>query len=86
MEQHYISKKAKKGLKKIQKDPNLLNRLNELLASIEQDPTSGIGKPEELVGDLAGYWSRRLDKQHRLVYKVEDEKIIILSCWGHYED
>jgi len=46
----------------------------------------GIGKPEPLKGDLSGWWSRRIDDTHRIVYKEQDGNIIIASCFGHYSD
>jgi len=48
-------------------------------------PFEGIGKPEPLKGDLSGCWSRRIDEEHRLVYEVTDDLIIVLSMYGHYE-
>ena len=50
----------------------------------DSDPTQGIGKPEPLKHDLAGYWSRRIDQEHRLVYEVQDDAIIIVQCRYHY--
>ena len=46
----------------------------------------GIGKPEPLKGDLSGWWSRRIDDTHRIVYREQDGNIIIASCYGHYTD
>ena len=57
-----------------------------LVADIMEHPFEGIGKPEALKGDLTGYWSRRINDKHRLIYKVEDEFVIIISCYGHYDD
>ncbi len=73
----YWSKKNKIVLKKIEK----------LLKSIKETPYSGIGKPEALKYNLSGFWSRRINKEHRIIYQViEDEnKVIILSLKGHYE-
>lgn len=64
----------------------LLIRVVLLINDIMKHPFEGIGKPEALKGDLAGYWSRRIDQKHRLIYKVEDELITIISCYGHYDD
>lgn len=66
-------------------DKNMLKKINELIKEIQRTPFEGKGKPEPLKYDLAGYWSRRIDREHRLVYKVVDEKIIIYSCRYHYD-
>lgn len=55
------------------------------MQSIEADPRVGIGKPEPLRHQLAGWWSRRIDREHRFVYRVEGERCILLSCRFHYE-
>ena len=73
----------KSGKKKI------LKKISELLRDIQRSPYEGIGKPEQLKHNLSGVWSRRIDKEHRLVYEIIDEKTIeilnILSVKGHYE-
>jgi len=66
-------------------DPKKKDRIIRLLEDIQTKPFKGIGKPEPLKFDLQGYWSRRIDKVHRLVYKVEQRKIIVISCRFHYE-
>lgn len=65
-------------------DKKMLNKVNELIKSCERTPFSGIGKPEPLKENLKGYWSRRIDKKHRLVYKIEGDTIIISQCRFHY--
>lgn len=67
-------------------DRKTLRRLNDLIRDTERDPFHGAGKPEPLKGDLSGYWSRRIDEQNRLVYRVKDGVLEILSCRGHYDD
>lgn len=69
-------------------EPQAFKKLTKLLAEIQKTPTSGTGKPELLCGDKAGLWSRRINKKHRLVYKVLETEIIILilSVYGHYDD
>jgi toxin YoeB len=67
-------------------DRKLSKKINELIKEIKRDPFSGVGKPEPLKYDLKGCWSRRIDKEHRLVYQVDDEHIYILSCKYHYGD
>ena len=66
-------------------DKGNLRRINQLIRDISREPFEGIGKPEPLKGSLLGFWSRRIDKEHRLVYVVEGEDILIISCRGHYE-
>lgn len=65
-------------------DRKMIKRINELLKNISRTPFSGMGKPEALKFNLSGYWSRRIDSEHRLVYKIENNCIIILSCRYHY--
>lgn len=64
---------------------SVLKKIRQLLESILESPFSGIGKPEPLRFNLTGYWSRRITKADRLVYEVEEEKIIVHSLRGHYE-
>lgn len=66
------------------KGPKILGRINRLIEAIDQSPFKGIGKPEPLRYGLAGYWSRRIDDEHRLVYKVERGVIYIAACRYHY--
>jgi toxin YoeB len=65
-------------------DRAMVKRINRLLAEIQRTPTSGIGKPEALRHQLSGYWSRRITDEHRLVYAVEAEHIIIVAARHHY--
>ncbi|PIQ31624.1 MAG: Txe/YoeB family addiction module toxin [Zetaproteobacteria bacterium CG_4_9_14_3_um_filter_49_83] len=60
-------------------------RINKLISDTTQSPFSGIGKPEALKEYLAGFWSRRIDDSHRLVYAVTDTHIMVISCKYHYE-
>ena len=62
----------------------MVSRIKILIRDIERDPFKGIGKPEPLKGNWAGYWSRRMDHEHRLVYKVTESQILIAKCNGHY--
>ena len=59
-------------------------KVKQLIKAIKRDPFKGIGKPEPLKHDLAGYWSRRIDQEHRLVYEIQDDAIIIVQCRYHY--
>ena len=69
---------SKSGNKSIQK------KIQELLKVILETPFEGIGKPEALKHSFTGYWSRRINKEHRIIYLVEDDKIHIFSLRGHY--
>ena len=66
-------------------DKQKLNKINELLKDISRNPNEGIGKPEALKHKYIGYWSRRIDEEHRLIYKVIDDEILILKCRFHYD-
>ncbi|MBV1790209.1 Txe/YoeB family addiction module toxin [Marinobacterium sp. D7] len=66
-------------------DRQTLKRINELIKSARRTPFEGIGKPEALKADLAGFWSRRIDREHRLVYTVEDDTLVIAACRYHYQ-
>ena len=61
-------------------------KINSLIKDIQRNTYEGIGKPEPLKGDLSGWWSRRIDDTHRIVYREQDGNIIIASCYGHYTD
>ena len=63
---------------------NIMKKITNLLKAIQQKPYSGIGKPEELKHKLSGWWSRRIDKEHRLIYKVLGNEIHVLSLRFHY--
>jgi len=65
-------------------DKKILNRINMLIKEIQRDPFHGIGKPEPLKHALSGYWSRRINDEHRLVYKVEDNSVLIAQARYHY--
>lgn len=67
-------------------DRKILKRIDKLLDDIERNGYDGIGKPEPLKGELSGFWSRRIDDTHRLIYRVENDTIEILSCKGHYDE
>ncbi len=65
-------------------DKKTLKRINRLIAEVHRSPFEGIGKPEALKENLAGFWSRRIDETNRLVYAVDDSHITIISCRYHY--
>ena len=66
-------------------DKKKLKRINELLKDVSRNPFDAIGKPEPLKHKYSGFWSRRIDDKHRLIYRYEDSKIHILKCRFHYD-
>lgn len=85
------SKKAEKDLAFWVKSGNkaIIKKISVLIKAIQENPFEGIGKPEALKHDLVGYWSRRIDSEHRIIYEIIDENTIdilsIISLKGHYE-
>lgn len=65
-------------------DKKILKRINELIKAIKREPFSGIGEPEPLKFNWSGFWSRRINREHRLVYAVENDSILIAQCRYHY--
>lgn len=65
-------------------DKKILKKINQLVKDISRNSFEGIGKPEPLKENLAGFWSRRIDDEHRLVYAIEGDRVFIISCRGHY--
>lgn len=65
-------------------DRRKLGRIDELIRDIQRQPFKGLGKPEPLRFGFSGYWSRRIDREHRLVYKVEKDTVFIAQCRYHY--
>ncbi len=63
----------------------ILSKINDLLKDISRNPFSGLGKPEPLKHKYKGFWSRRIDGEHSLIYKVKDEEILIAKCRFHYD-
>jgi toxin YoeB len=68
----------------IENDRKQLKRINLLIKDIDRNPYDGIGKPEPLKANLQGYWSRRIDEEHRIVYAVEEKQIVYISFRFHY--
>ena len=68
-----------------QNDNQVLCKVNQLIRNIQRDSFAGLGKPEGLKYDLAGFWSRRITDEHRIVYTVSDGQILIAQCRYHYE-
>lgn len=84
-----FSPRAYKDLALLKKnEPQFYSKIVVLLSELAQHPRTGKGHPKPLTGDRAGQWSRRISKKHRLVYKIEEDRVIVLvlSAWGHYSD
>ena len=60
-----------------------ISKITSLIEDIQEHPFTGLGKPEPLKGDYSDFWSRRIDKEHRLIYKVENDIIVIMQCRFH---
>ena len=67
-----------------EENKKLFKKINDLLKDIIREPFLGLGKPEPLKHELSGYWSRRINDEHRLVYKVTDTTVFVASCKSHY--
>ena len=67
-------------------DKKTLKRINALIRDIQRGEIEGIGKPEPLRGNLSGWYSRRIDDANRLVYKINEDAVVIAACKGHYEN
>jgi toxin YoeB len=82
-----LIEESEKDLAYWQKTRNsaVLKRIAELLTSIEKSPFQGIGKPEPLRHHLSGYWSRRIDRENRVIYKVAEDIVWVISLKGHYK-
>jgi len=84
-----FSSKAQKHIESWERSGNhaLLRKIVALTSELEKHPREGTGKPEMLKGNLAGYWSRRIDHEHRLVYSIDDKvvTVTVISAKGHYE-
>jgi toxin YoeB len=65
-------------------DQKILKKINKLIEEIQRTPFKGSGKPEPLKFNLTDYWSRRINIKDRLIYRIESERILIISCKGHY--
>lgn len=83
----HLSKKSLDDIPLLKKEnPKFLSKLWELVVDIHKNPYDGIGQPEPLKGDLQGWWSRRINSKHRMLYRIENENLEIASCYGHYGD
>ncbi len=70
----------------MQNDMKVVKKIYKLLDNCSKMPFDGLGQPEPLKSNYSGYWSRRINQEHRLVYKVEDKNIVVHSLYGHYQD
>ena len=68
----------------VREDRSLAIRIMRLIEDIQRDPFKGLGNPEPLKHELSGCWSRRIDREHRLVYQVTDQHVRVLACRYHY--
>ena len=68
----------------LQHDRKLVKRINQLILEIQRTPFEGIGKPEPLKGDLTGFWSRRINDEHRLIYATKGDAVVVIACRHHY--
>jgi toxin YoeB len=71
---------------RLETDRKMVRRVVRLIGEIQRDPFNGIGKPEPLKGNLSGYWSRRIDDEHRIVYRADNKEVKILKARYHYTD
>lgn len=65
-------------------DQSLMRKISRLFMELAEHPETGTGKPEQLKGDLSEYWSRRINREHRIIYRIEEDTVFILSLKGHY--
>jgi len=86
----FLSSQFKSDLNKLKKeDKKLLAKLWDLVVDIDNNPTNhltGIGKPEALKRNMSGYYSRRINQKHRLIYGLNKDNLNLISCYGHYND
>jgi toxin YoeB len=84
-----FSARARKHIEALERSGKqaLLRKIVALTSELENHPRQGTGKPERLKGDLAGYWSRRINHEHRLIYLIDDDvvTVCVVSAKGHYE-
>jgi toxin YoeB len=66
-------------------DKKMLKKINALIKDIQRNPFDGVGKPEALKFNLKGFWSRRIDREHRLVYQANENEVLIYACRFHYD-
>ncbi len=80
---------AKKDIQRLKRnEPLAYRKVMRLIAELRMHPTTGTGRPKPLLGDRTGQWSCRITQKHRLIYKIDSDRVIVLvlSSWGHYDD
>jgi toxin YoeB len=81
----HLSDQAMKDITRLRKEnPKYAAKLWDLILDIQNDPFDGLGEPEALKANYSGWWSRRITQEHRLIYRIKDNCLDILSCYGHY--
>jgi len=70
----------------VRMNPKVAKRLLRLIEETKRDPFGGTGKPEPLGGELSGWWSKRIDQEHRLIFRIDGDSLIIAQAKGHYDD
>lgn len=80
----FVPDAFKEYLQWIETDRRIALKIGDLIRDILRTPFSGMGKPEALKHQFKGYWSRRINHEHRLIYKVTDTSVVIISCYSHY--
>ncbi len=83
-----LIERSQKDFQKHHKSGNkaVIKKIESILTELSEHPETGTGKPEQLKADLSGLWSRRLNKKDRVIYKIEEDTVYILSAMGHYEE
>ncbi len=81
----FVPKAFKEYQEWIEIDRKTAMRIGDLIKDILRTPFEGMGKPEPLKHQLKGYWSRRIDQEHRLIYLVTEDSVVIFSCYSHYQ-
>ncbi len=81
----FVPKAFKEYQEWVQIDRKTALRIGDLIRDILRSPFEGLGKPEPLRYQFKGYWSRRIDHEHRLIYSVSEKSVLIISCYSHYE-
>ena len=85
MNVEFVPKAFKEYQEWVEIDRRTALRIGDLIKGILRSPFEGIGKPEALKHQFKGFWSRRIDQEHRLIYKVTENSIVIISCYSHYQ-
>jgi toxin YoeB len=80
----FLPEAFKEYQKWVETDRGIALKIGDLIRDILRNPYNGIGKPEALKHQFKGYWSRRINLEHRLIYKVTESSVVIISCYSHY--